>query len=140
MCYVVGSAQLFFNKNNQVRYCRVRHYVGLNEFRKPEFTYHKINDLSTVKTLYENQGFHFKTVAGRVGQAKAVNAKLRDLVVNRLGSDQKSKCLGSLAWWGTALVRRWSRDQSPPEAPFYLVYRIIWNKNRYYYLCNFIVF
>ena len=26
-------------------------------------------------------------------------------------------CLGSLAWWGTALVRRRSRDQSPPEAP-----------------------
>ena len=36
MCHVVGSAQLFFNKNNQVRYCRVRHYVGLNEFKKPE--------------------------------------------------------------------------------------------------------
>ena len=125
MCHVVGSAQLFFNKNIEVRYCRVRHYVGLDEFGKPQFTYHKVIDLRVLKTLYENQGFHFKTVAGKVGQAKTAIADLCDPDVNNLGSKQQSVCLGSLAWWGTALVRRWSRDQSPPEAPFYLVYRII---------------
>ena len=79
VCHVVGSAQLFLNKKNEVRYCRVRHYVVLNEFRKPRFIYHKVNDLGVLKTLYENQGFHFQTVAGQVGQAKIVNAKLRDL-------------------------------------------------------------
>ena len=35
---------------------------------------------------------------------------MRDFVVNRLGSDQKSRCLGSLAWWGTALVKPESGD------------------------------
>ena len=124
-CHVVGSAQIFLNKNDEVRYCRVRHYVGLDEFRKPQFTYHKVNDLGVLKTLYENQGFHFQTVVGQVGQAKVVNAELCDLDVNKLSLKQQSVCLGSLAWWGTALVRRWSRDQSPPEAPFYLVYCII---------------
>ena len=125
VCHVVGSAQLFFKKNDEVRYCRVRHYVGLDEFRKPQFTYHKVNDLGVLKTLYENQGFHFQTVIGQVGQAKTAVTRLGDPVVDNLGYIQQSKCLGSLAWWGTALVRRWSRDQSPPEAPFYLVYRII---------------
>ena len=104
-CHVVGSAQLFLNKKNEVRYCRVRHYVGLNEFRKPQFTYHKVNDLGVLKTLYENQGFHFQTVVGQVGQAKVVNADLCDLDVNKLSLKQQSVCLGSLAWWGTALVK-----------------------------------
>ena len=99
VCHVVGSAQLFLNKKNEVRYCRVRHYVGLNEFRKPRFTYHKVNDLGVLKTLYENQGFHFQTVAGLVGQAKAANADLCDPVVNKLRRKQQSRCLGSLAWW-----------------------------------------
>ena len=117
MCHVVGSAQMFLNKNNQVRYCRVRHYVGLDEFGKPQFTYHKVIDLGVLKTLYENQGFHFKTVAGQVGQAKAALTKLGYPDVNNSSFKQQSVCLGSLAWWGTALVRRWSRDQSPPEAP-----------------------
>ena len=106
MCHVVGSAQVFLNKDGKVRYCRVRHYEGLNEFRKPQFDYNKINDLSILKTLYENQGFHFQTATGQIGQAKTVNAKLCDLVVNKLSLKQQSVCLGSLAWWGTALVRR----------------------------------
>ena len=140
VCHVVGSAQLFLNKNDEVRYCRVRHYVGLNEFRKPQFTYHKVNDLGVLKTLYENQGFHFQTVAGQVGQVKAVNADLCDPDVNKLCLKQQSVCLGSLAWWGTALVRRWSRDQSPPEAPFQLVCCIIQNKKRFCCFYNFVGF
>ena len=124
VCHKVGSAQLFLNKNNEVRYCRVRHYVGLDEFRKPQFKYHKINDLSTLKTLLENQGFQFQTAKVPDGFTQVLT-KYPDHNLNGLGSVQKSRCLGSLAWWGTALVRRWSRDQSPPEAPFYLVYRII---------------
>ena len=105
VCHVVGFAQMFFNKKNEVRYCSVRHYVGLNEFRKPQFTYHKLIDLLTLKTLYENQGFHFQTVNGLVGQAKAANADLCDPDANKLCLKQQSVCLGSLAWWGTALVR-----------------------------------
>ena len=39
-----------------------------------------------------------------------------DLNLNNNGSNLKNSCLGSLAWWGIALVRRWSRVQIPPEA------------------------
>ena len=105
MCHVVGSAQVFFNKNDEVRYCRVRHYVGLDEFRKPQFTYHKVIDLGVLKTLYENQGYQFKTAKVLDGSTQVLT-KYGDLNVNGLGSIQKSRCLGSLAWWGTALVRR----------------------------------
>ena len=106
VCHKVGSAQLFLNKNNQVRYCRVRHYTGLNEFKKQQFTYHKINDLLSLKTLLENQGFQFQTATGQSGQTTKVITKFHDHVVNNSGLKQQSKCLGSLAWWGTALVRR----------------------------------
>ena len=140
VCHVVGSAQLFLNKNNQVRYCRVRHYKGLNEFKKPQFTYHRINDLSILKTLLENQGFQFQTATGQDGQTTKVITKFHDHVVNNSGLKQQSKCLGSLAWWGTALVRRWSRDQSPPEAPFQLVCCIIQNKKRFCCFYNFVGF
>ncbi len=85
VCHVVGSAQLFLNKKSVVRYCRVRHYVGLNEFRKPQFTYHKINNLNVVKTLLENQGFHFQTATGQDGQTTKVNIKFHDHVVNNSG-------------------------------------------------------
>ena len=117
VCHKVGSCQLFFNNKDEVRYCRVRHYIGVNELGKPQFKYHKINDLLLVKTLYENQGYQFKTAKVHDGSTQGLT-KYGDLNVKGLGSIQKSRCLGSLAWWGTALVRRWSRDQSPPEAPF----------------------
>ena len=118
ICDVTGSAQLFLNNKNEVRYARIRHYIGLNEFKKPQFEYHKIEDLDLLKTLLKTQDFQFPTATGQSGQCQAAtlkqiheqNSKIQPL-------NPKSKCLGSLAWWGTALVRRRSRDQSPPEAP-----------------------
>jgi hypothetical protein len=40
VCKVTGTAQLFFNKANQLRYGRVRHYIKLNADKKPMFEYH----------------------------------------------------------------------------------------------------
>ncbi len=73
VCHKVGSCQLFFNNKDEVRYCRVRHYIGLNELRKPQFKYHKINDLLLVKTLYENQGYQFKTAKVHDGSHSGVD-------------------------------------------------------------------
>ncbi len=86
VCQVVGSAQLFLNKDGRVRYCRVRHYKGLNEFKKPMFEYHKIEDLEALKTLLKNQTLQFpKCQNGQLGQtqkAEYVAPKLKDPNLN----------------------------------------------------------
>jgi len=40
VCGVEGTAQVFYNKAGQLRYGRVRHYLKLNESKKPVFEYH----------------------------------------------------------------------------------------------------
>ncbi len=117
-CGITGSRQLFLNRDNRIRYARVRHYKGLHEFKKPQFEYHKIEDLDLLKTLLKTQDLQFPSATGQNGQRQPAtlqqhheqNSKIQPL-------NAENKCLGSLAWWGTALVRRRSRDQSPPEAP-----------------------
>ena len=118
ICHVFGLAQIFMNNDGRLRYCRVRHYKGLNEFKKPQFEYHRVEDLNQLKTLLKSQDLQFPSATGQSGQRQTVtlkqlyeqNSKIQPL-------NPKNKRLGSLAWWGTALVRRRSRDQSPPEAP-----------------------
>jgi hypothetical protein len=79
VCHIIGSAQLFLNKKNEVRYARIRHYTGLNEFKKPQFTYHKIEDLETLKTLLQNKGFQFATEAKTSrSQGQGVGLKTHD--------------------------------------------------------------
>jgi len=81
-CQVVGSAQLFLNKKNQIRYARFRHYKGLSENKKPQFTYHKVEDLEALKTLLLNQDLQFPiSENGQLGQGQTVNnvaPKLKD--------------------------------------------------------------
>jgi hypothetical protein len=80
VCQVVGSAQLFLNKNSEVRYARVRHYKGLNEFKKPQFEYHKVEDLETLKTLLQNKETQFSPEAkASRSQGQAVGFKTHDL-------------------------------------------------------------
>jgi hypothetical protein len=59
VCHITGSAQLFLNKNGEVRYARARHYKGLNDFKKPQFFYCKIEDLNKLETLLTSLNFHF---------------------------------------------------------------------------------
>ena len=40
ICGNKGSIQVFFNKQNEIKYVRVRHYTGLNEAKKPQFSYY----------------------------------------------------------------------------------------------------
>jgi hypothetical protein len=118
ICQIIGTAQLFLNKKSEIKYARIRHYKGLNEFKKPQFEYHKIEDPKTLKTLLKTQDFQFPSATGQSGQGQTITLKqLHEQNSKIQPLNPKNKCLGSLARWGTALVRRRSRDQSPPEAP-----------------------
>jgi hypothetical protein len=73
---VVGSAQLSLNHKNEVRYARFRHYKGLNENKKPQFDYHKVEDLEALKTLLKTKGVSLLTGEadkGQIGQGQTVN-------------------------------------------------------------------
>jgi hypothetical protein len=76
ICHITGSAQLFLNKKNEIRYARIRHYKGLSKNKKPQFDYHKVEDLEALKTLLKTNGISFstsKTDVGQIGQAQTVN-------------------------------------------------------------------
>jgi hypothetical protein len=69
ICGNSGSCQLFLNKQNEVRYARVRHYSHLDkQTKKPQFTYCKIVDLEALKTLLLNKGFSLSTDNAKSGQ------------------------------------------------------------------------
>ena len=82
-CGKSGSTQLFLNKLNQIRYARTRHYSHIDkDSRKPQFTYHKIENLDLLKTLLSNQGIQLnknKTNCGQTGQVNNIDQKLEDL-------------------------------------------------------------
>jgi len=86
VCNKIGLAQIFLNKDGRVRYCRVRHYKGLNEFKKPQFEYHKIEDLEILKTSLKNQTLQFPISRnGHLGQSQKANdvaLKLKDSNLN----------------------------------------------------------
>jgi hypothetical protein len=68
-------AQLFLNKKNQIRYARIRHYKGLSKNKKPQFEYHKVEDLETLKT-FKTKGVSFsisKADVGQIGQDQTEN-------------------------------------------------------------------
>jgi hypothetical protein len=53
-CGNTGSLQLFLNKQNEVKYARVRHYLKLDPTtKKPQFEYHKIEDLEYINAKFK---------------------------------------------------------------------------------------
>ena len=73
-CKVVGSAQLFLNKKNEIRYARFRHYKGLSENKKPQFDYHKVENLEALKTLLKKQELQIQlSDNGQLGQKNILN-------------------------------------------------------------------
>ncbi len=76
ICHIAGSAQLFLNNRNEIRYSRVRQYKGLNEFKKPRFEYHKVEDLEALKTSLKTKGVSLPIVKadnGQIGKGQKVN-------------------------------------------------------------------
>ena len=68
ICKVVGSIQLFSDKQGNIKYARCRHFSHTDKVsHKPQFTYCKIEDLEAVKTLLLNQGISVSADRG-IGQ------------------------------------------------------------------------
>ena len=86
VCGKQGSTQLFLNKADQIRYARTRHYSHIDKVsRKPQFTYHKLDDLDVLKTLLSNQGIQLnknkadKGQTGHLGHQNNIDQKLEEL-------------------------------------------------------------
>ena len=102
-CKKKGLAQLFLNKAGSIRYGRVRHYSHNDAVsHKPQFTYCKIDDLESLKTLLKTQGINLsveKAESGQLGQNQ--NTKDHDLLKpeNSLIQQNRSGC--RLVWFRT---------------------------------------
>src|SRR4030067_2514034 len=106
-CKLIGSIQLFLNRDGEVKYARTRHYSHLDkDSKKPQFTYCKIEDLEALKTLITQQGISLSVVkadSGQIGQGQT--EKIHDLELCNSSPNQQNVRLGSLARWGVTLVR-----------------------------------
>ena len=72
ICGNFGSLQIFINKSSRITYARIRHYNHTDkESHKPQFTYHKIEDLEKLKTSHNGQ-------AGQGPTANNIDPKLKD--------------------------------------------------------------
>jgi hypothetical protein len=96
ICQIIGTAQLFLNKKSESKYARIRHYKGLNEFKKPQFEYHKIEDPKTLKTLLLNKGISLSTDEANSGQiSQRSSVRIRDPELEGLSLISKIKGAGS---------------------------------------------
>ena len=102
VCGISGMLQVLSE-----RYARVRHYKYLKD-GKPQFEYHKQSFQYVQRILNES------TTEKKIDLIDLKNIDLK--ILKSLPNYQNNSCLGSLAWWGIALVRRRSRVQIPPEA------------------------
>jgi hypothetical protein len=79
ICSKDGNCQVFFNKQNEIRYGRVRHYIPkeakeYNRDNKYNFSYCKLEDLQQLETLLKTLDFPFPATetqtenSGHIGQ------------------------------------------------------------------------
>ncbi len=99
-CKNVGLAQLFLNNAGSIRYARVRHYSHNDAVtHKPQFTYCKIENLESLKTLLKTQGISLTTEKANSGQIGQENND--DLLKPENSLKQQNICGRRLVWFRT---------------------------------------
>jgi hypothetical protein len=102
-CKKLGLAQVFYNKEGSIRYTRVRHYSHSDAVtHKPQFTYCKIDDLESLKTLLKTQGISLtteKAISGQIGQSQ--DKGIHDLKSHETNLNQQNKSGRRLVWFRT---------------------------------------
>jgi hypothetical protein len=76
VCSNYGSCQIFYNRENEIRYARVRHAISkdskdYNANRKYNFNYCKLEDLQQLETLLKTLNLQFPTVKPPTGHKVA---------------------------------------------------------------------
>ena len=101
VCHNEGLAQLFLNKNGEVRYARVRHFTHRDATtKKPQFTYCKIENLEAMKTLLSQQGISLSSNKADNGQAgQRSNAEIHDLEKLKIISFHENNVKRSSSSW-----------------------------------------
>ena len=100
ICREKGSIQVFFNKQNRIKYGRVRHYSGLNESKKPQFSYCKLDDLEQLETLLNSLNFQYpkpKSIGHKTPKDFHDHTS-RSLLSGQPNSSLKSKVAGPLGF------------------------------------------
>ena len=94
ICGKAGSIQVFFNKQNEIKYGKVRHAVhkvetGYNDKIKYNFIYHKIEDLPQLETLLQSLDFQFPKPSQKLLGHKIIDQsqKILDFGHKDLGFD-----------------------------------------------------
>ena len=102
VCGIEGQLQ-HLSKN----YFRAKHYLGSVDGRL-KFEYHK-QSLAYVRNMLG--------ISRETKTVDPIDQNVDPKLLNN-SSFNENMCLGSLARWGSALVRRGSRVRIPPEAPY----------------------
>ena len=102
-CKKMGLAQIFLNRDGNIRYARIRHYSHIDkQSHKPQFTYCKIEDIESLKTLLKSQGISLsieKAESGQLGQSQS--EKEYDLVSSKNSLIQQNVSGRRLVWFRT---------------------------------------
>ena len=99
-CKKIGLAQLFLNNAGSIRYARVRHYSHNDAVtHKPQFTYCKIENLESLKTLLKTQAINLNTEKANSGQIGQANNGDLNKPENSL--NQQNICGRRLVWFRT---------------------------------------
>ena len=100
-CKKQGLAQLFLNKQGEIKYARVRHYTHTDKVsKKPQFTYYRL-DLEELKTLLKSQSISLSIgkADGSLGQNQS--GKIHDLDIKDSSPVQQNVGGRRLVWFRT---------------------------------------
>jgi hypothetical protein len=109
VCGETGSCQIFFNKQNEIKYGRVRHYTGLNESKKPQFSYCKLDDIEQLETSLNSLNFQYpkpKSIGHKTTKDSHDHTSV-SLLSGQPNSSLKLKVVGPLV-----SVPKWGRNLS----------------------------
>jgi hypothetical protein len=103
ICHNTGSIQLFLNSKAEVRYARTRHYSLISkDSKKPQFTFCRIENLTSLKSLLNSQNITLDTEKANSGQlGQSQNKEAHDLKNHETSLNQQNMCGRRLVWFRT---------------------------------------
>ena len=105
LCNTNGMLQMFFNSNNEVRYARIRHYIGVNpNTGKSRFVYHR-QTLEYVQSILKQDN------------TDHIDHDIHDQKLNVNGSFTENVSGRSLVWLGHQPATLTTRVQISAAAP-----------------------